>query len=556
MGLYKQKFNPVSAQFNLVPSSTSGVTFKDSVATYSALPPSGNTLNDARLTNDTGHLYIWNGTTWVDQGNFIDITWDAIIGKPTSTPAQIDNGIVKKYEIDIGTLNLNDSYTITHDADSTYKRLVQVIQQLEAQNTLIYDSFHASNYVFNPSEIQMLSVAQINPILGAAGMVFDSVCNANFNDEVNSYNGTPINCTFGPGIVDNAIVLNGTTSYINLPNNTDLNCIDPTVRSISFEFWIKTTATDGEIINLWNEAANRRSWKLYLQSGILHFDVSTDGTTVAATSSFGSAINTGNWTHVCVYLNNIYGGFYYKAYINGFDNYPGFSGSFAYPLFNNTIDSVRIGALAGSSPAEYLNASFCEFAIYRGKDMSVAPNYNWSNQAQYDMNFNMMYGHLSTYNTNLNNIKTSVTGRINTSSWLGIRNIYATMTGDMGLNIYGMFSVDGGVTWKKWDMGVWTTALETDQGTNLSMFPTDKESWDLLFVAGTLDILIQLQTSNPTSTPTLYSLSINYFASGEMDASFSSTFQLISPTQTKIINNGGPLQTGTDLYGVKASIII
>jgi hypothetical protein len=69
------------------------MTFKEAVATEGDLPSTGNNTNDARITNDTGHLYIWDGTQWVDQGDIIDLTWDSIAGKPSSTPTQIDNAV-------------------------------------------------------------------------------------------------------------------------------------------------------------------------------------------------------------------------------------------------------------------------------------------------------------------------------------------------------------------------------------------------------------------------------------------------------------------------------
>jgi len=96
MGLFRQKLNPISGQFNLVPTGTI-ITFKDGVANAAALPSSGNTLNDARITNDTGHLYVWSGTTWVDQGDVINLTWSAIDGKPTSSVANIDDAVYKKH---------------------------------------------------------------------------------------------------------------------------------------------------------------------------------------------------------------------------------------------------------------------------------------------------------------------------------------------------------------------------------------------------------------------------------------------------------------------------
>jgi len=92
MSLYKNKFNPLSGSFNLVPTGTI-ITFKDGVATPAALPVSGNVLNDARITADTGHLYVWDGTSWVDSGDIIDLKWSAIDGKPTSPVADIDNAV-------------------------------------------------------------------------------------------------------------------------------------------------------------------------------------------------------------------------------------------------------------------------------------------------------------------------------------------------------------------------------------------------------------------------------------------------------------------------------
>jgi hypothetical protein len=92
MGLFKQKFNPLSAQFNLVPTTTA-IVFKEAVASVSNLPSTGNTIGDARITNDTGHLYIWDGSAWVDQGDIIDLTWDGISGKPVSTPDSIDEAV-------------------------------------------------------------------------------------------------------------------------------------------------------------------------------------------------------------------------------------------------------------------------------------------------------------------------------------------------------------------------------------------------------------------------------------------------------------------------------
>ena len=63
------------------------ITFKSGVATYNDLPLEGNEINDARITEDNHHLYIWNGNEWVDQGDIIDICWENISNKPDVFPS-------------------------------------------------------------------------------------------------------------------------------------------------------------------------------------------------------------------------------------------------------------------------------------------------------------------------------------------------------------------------------------------------------------------------------------------------------------------------------------
>ena len=96
MSQYKQKINPLTGQFNLIPSNIA-IAFKEGVATVGDLPAIGNTKNDARIVNDTHHLYVWDGATWQDQGDIIDMDWSAITGKPTSTPAEIDDAVSKRH---------------------------------------------------------------------------------------------------------------------------------------------------------------------------------------------------------------------------------------------------------------------------------------------------------------------------------------------------------------------------------------------------------------------------------------------------------------------------
>jgi len=96
MAQYKYKLNPLTSQFNLVPSVI--IVFKASVANFAALPSVGNEVGDARITEDTDHWYSWDGSAWNDQGVFLASNWANINGRPSSSVADIDsmvsNGII------------------------------------------------------------------------------------------------------------------------------------------------------------------------------------------------------------------------------------------------------------------------------------------------------------------------------------------------------------------------------------------------------------------------------------------------------------------------------
>jgi hypothetical protein len=109
---FRQKMNTRTGQFNLVPSDAI-ITFKPGVANAAALPTVGNTANDARITADNGHLYIWSGAAWVDQGDIIDVDWAALTNKPSSTVSDIDSAVSLKH-----TQNTDKDLVMTVRAES------------------------------------------------------------------------------------------------------------------------------------------------------------------------------------------------------------------------------------------------------------------------------------------------------------------------------------------------------------------------------------------------------------------------------------------------------
>jgi hypothetical protein len=106
MSEFKQKFNIRTGQFNLVPTNIV-LAFKAGVATQASLPLTGNVKGDARIANDTGHLYVWSLeassgllTDWIDAGDIVDLNWSAINGKPSSAVADIDDAVIKRHTQD------------------------------------------------------------------------------------------------------------------------------------------------------------------------------------------------------------------------------------------------------------------------------------------------------------------------------------------------------------------------------------------------------------------------------------------------------------------------
>jgi len=542
MGIYKQKFNPVSGQFNLVSSSTV-MTFKEGVATASALPPTGNTQGDARIANDTGHLYIWDGVTWVDQGDIIDY--------PTSSGVSI-------IQDDTASLDPDETKIITHASDPLYKRVVRILSRLQ---TLFYPFFNPStepqyDYDSNKIEFSPYDGVQLKTVYGAEGMIAYYIFEDTVIDVLNgTHNATNVNGTFSTGIIDKTLVLNGTSAYMDIPNHVDFRISDPNTRSIAWEFWINTSTLNGEIMNLWNETNNRRSWKIYLDSGIVKIDISTDGTTVAATVSMGDTINDGNWHHVGIYLNDYLNGKSLYMYKDGVQAIVDFVPStFTYPLFSNTIDPIRVGALSGTA-SNFLNASICELAIYRDFDMTQTVEM-YSSVFQKHQAINLTGTHLSLYPTSMQNIKTNSLGQINTSDWVGIQclNFRGNMYGNCEISV--LLSVDNRTTWKKWNGSSWETALETDQGTDNFLLPLTKEEWALLFVPGTLDYILQLKTNDITYTPIIYNLYLINIKPGYMLAEDKISFSLISDTETEIRNTTADPNLDETIYDIKTNIIL
>jgi hypothetical protein len=539
MSLYKQKFNAVAGQFNLVPTTTA-ITFKDAVDSVSNLPPTGNVQGDGRFTTDTGHLYIWDGTQWVDQGDIIDY--------PSGSGVSI-------IQDDAATLDPDETKIITHVSDPLYKRIVEILVQLIQTVSYQLSEPYKTNYDYDEDKVTFwpmgwdyVSLAQT---YGAEGMLAYYLFLDDVTDSLDGHDGTNNGVTFGTGIVEKRADFDG-ASYIDIPNHSDF--VPGASDSFAVEFWLSLNPPDGEIISLWNEADNRRSWRIYIDSNKLKMDISEDGATVAGTWELSNNLNTYyNDMHIGL-MRNPSSSDEIKSFINGNKtlphSYPG-----AGAAYNNTIDPIRIGAKGGATPTNFFTGWIAELAIYKNFDFDQYAGM-YSNYFQSHMGLNMIGQHLSQYDTVRQNIKTNNSGQIDTSDWLGIQYVsfYGENYGDF--EVTALFSVDGRTTWKMWDGGAWQTVNENDVGTNTSNFPTSKSDWDLLFVAGTLDYILQLKTNDPNGTPQIYSLTIGAYKPGYMPVGWKGTFSCISDTQTQIRNATNDQASPEILFNVKTNIVL
>jgi len=139
------------------------------------------------------------------------------------------------------------------------------------------------------------------------------------------------------------------------------------------------------------------------------------------------------------------------------------------------------------------------------------------------------------------------TNQINTSTWLGILQIDPIETLPAGTQIRYLISVDNKVTWKKFNGVSWDTValadIDTQGNTATEIIVLLKANWELLFVAGTLDIVASLKSTLPASTPLLDIIDIHY--NGGLTCKLgenSIDICRVSPTQLKIKNiNSEPI---------------
>jgi hypothetical protein len=218
-------YNPLLRQGFQISSSV--LNFKDSVATYSNLPLSGNSMNDARCTNNNGNLYVWNGSTWINQGTFSNVNWISIQGKPTSTPYAIDTA-VSLASTSIQTNILDVDVKLTANSDSKIATQKAVKSYVDTQLGLEQNLWHlVSGNNLEPNVIYN-SLNFSNGVISDTLTVGNLIINNNFNiiNGLSVANGNFIVDGTGNVILkslsfdDNKILINSSNSIIQIGKNS------------------------------------------------------------------------------------------------------------------------------------------------------------------------------------------------------------------------------------------------------------------------------------------------------------------------------------------------
>jgi len=157
-----RKFNPFTGEFDYVSDVEDTIlNFKPAVANQASLPLSGNSINDARIANDTHHLYVWDGTQWVDKGDILDVDWSSIANKPSSSVANIDDAVGKRHtqgtdqKLDDGganevtVANVKDAVDKKHtqDTDTTLQKSQNILAPSQTDDSESAISLYGNIYI-------------------------------------------------------------------------------------------------------------------------------------------------------------------------------------------------------------------------------------------------------------------------------------------------------------------------------------------------------------------------------------------------------------------------
>jgi len=329
MSTYRTKFNPFTKklQWVTVGGSGSGLTFKESVPTYADLPATGNTENDARIVNDTQHLYVWNSSAWIDQGDFININWGSIGG------------------------TLSDQTDLKDELDSLENSIDEKLDKLNSESNV--DALLALNFEGEDG------ATTLSDLSGRHSVSF--LDTAEISTQSAIFGLSSLNLTSDPGGTnDGHILINNNASDWNLFANASANA--------TIQFWLKlkSLTNDQYVICAKTDPDGLPSlgthyWRFTIRPGSnSEFTVSGGSQILIATSNLPIDIDT--WHHYAI----IKSGTDVGLYVDGVQK--GYMSQGARDL--NTISNLAIGKSQNNGSDCYID----ELEITQTNTFSASPN--------------------------------------------------------------------------------------------------------------------------------------------------------------------------------------
>jgi len=259
--------------------------------------------------------------------------------------------------------------------------------------------------------------------------------------------------------------------------------------AIDFHIYIPQTPTGYPSIAVKNNGASK-SWQIYYDSsGYIHFEYSTDGTTMLSGLTTTASLTAGAWTHVAVARS----GTTVRAYMAG-----ALAGTCAVSgsLFDAAAP-VIIGGYYTTALSYPLTGYLDEFRVSVGTDRG----WTGSTIAVPTSPYGIAYPLTPYY------VTTTDASRIDASAFETIDDATVTATLPTGTAIRYAVSFDGRATWKTWLSSAWATialnsAAILASGMDATTLRTALLTWTPSL--GTkIDIAAVLSTTDASATPVL-----------------------------------------------------
>lgn len=157
-----------------------------------------------------------------------------------------------------------------------------------------------SHYSILPGIIGYWNMANVQRSTGNVPNYIQEYTGATKQDLV--YNGNPVFNYTSTGVP--YIDMDGTGDYLSIADNTDLRITgleafnaNPGITMYVWAWFDSVAGATPGIIGKWDSASNQRAYALSLNSGVITFFTSTNGTTTGTFSS-GVTPSTGQWYHI------------------------------------------------------------------------------------------------------------------------------------------------------------------------------------------------------------------------------------------------------------------